>query len=137
MRALKSFVSVDKLISSPLIFTKKGAITQDYVDLAFASKAHFPEPNICLDGRFEPCHVVHLGRGFAFVANVPKDEGLAQVPIKEKPNETTEHICWLRSRSNVQGIRDLWIWRWRSVVRNTVRQGESHLLQLHSLWLDS
>nr|WP_255487078.1 LysR family transcriptional regulator [Oceanospirillum sediminis] len=101
-------VSVDELIRHPLIFTTKGAITQDFVDQAFASKGHFPEPNICLDGRFETCHAVHLGLGigFAFVEDVPKDEGLAQVPIKEKPNETTEHICWLRSRSNVQGIRD-------------------------------
>ncbi len=101
-------VSVDELMNHPLIYTKKGAITQEYVDLAFASKGHYPEPNICLDGRFETCHAVHLGLGigFAFVEDVPKDEGLAQVPIKEEPNETTEHICWLKSRSNVQGIRD-------------------------------
>ncbi len=101
-------VSVDELMNHPLIYTKKGAITQDYVDMAFASKGHYPEPNICLDGRFETCHAVHLGLGigFAFVEDVPKDKGLAQVPIKEEPNETTEHICWLKSRSNVQGIRD-------------------------------
>ncbi len=106
--AKQNSISVTELIEHQLIFTKKGAITQEYVDRAFASKGLFPEPNICLDGRFETCYAVHLGLGigFAFVEDVPKDNNLAQIPIKEKPNEATEHICWLKSRSDVQGIQD-------------------------------
>lgn len=101
-------VSVTQLMDCRLIFPKNNSFTRKCIDGAFSGQNLKPTVHLFMDSRHDTCEaVVHgLGIGFALQKDIRPDTRYRAVPIRELDQPVVEHLVWLRSRSELAGIRD-------------------------------
>lgn len=102
-------VSVHELIQQTLIFSRTDAYTQQAIDRAFASQQLTPRPNIFMDSRYDTCEAVYygLGVGFALENDIhPNPARYHLIPVAEAPEQTVEHLVWLKVRSALPHIKN-------------------------------
>ena len=101
-------VRIHQLQDDPLIFYREEAFTQQMVNRTFARHDLTPNSHVIMETRQDICEaVVHgLGIGFALASDIRKDSRFRAIPIIEATEQVTEHVVWLKTRSNLPGIKD-------------------------------
>ncbi|WP_286238804.1 LysR family transcriptional regulator [Neptuniibacter halophilus] len=104
----ESEVSLVQLNRESLIFSRSHSLTQFVIDEGFSQANLEPCSHILMDNRQEICEAVSfgLGIGFAFENDIRPESRIELRPIRELSDEVVEHVCWLKNRSTLPGIRD-------------------------------
>ncbi len=106
--ANESSLSVHQLKDEPLIFYREQAFTQQLANRTFARHNLHPTSHVIMETRQDICEaVVHgLGIGFALASDIRQDNRFRSIPVEEATEQVTEHVVWLKTRSNLPGIKD-------------------------------
>ncbi|EAQ63838.1 transcriptional regulator, LysR family protein [Marinomonas sp. MED121] len=101
-------VSPHDLIQDALIAFKDSSFTQDYVKAVF-SKANLQpkfEMMMSISEHVSNAVVEGLGVGFSLSDDIRADPRYTLVPVAGTDMDITEHVVWLKTRSQQQGIRE-------------------------------
>ncbi len=103
----ESVTAVD-LMDDPLIAYKDNSFTQEYVREVFSSGNLQPRFEMMMSTSEHVSNAVvqGLGIGFALTDDIRPDSRYALVPVAETDMDVTEHVVWLKHRSQQQGVRE-------------------------------
>ncbi|WP_261841858.1 LysR family transcriptional regulator [Aliamphritea ceti] len=101
-------VTAHDLIEDPLIAYKNNSFTQEYVKAVFSSAELNPRFEMMMSTSEHVSNAVvqGLGVGFALSDDIRPDHLYALVPVEGTDMDVTEHVVWLKTRSQQQGIRE-------------------------------
>ncbi|GAA0783932.1 LysR family transcriptional regulator [Marinobacterium sediminicola] len=102
-----SRLSLHQLQDESLIFSRRYSYTQQLLDRLIQQEGLALKSSIWIDSRTDICEAVAhgLGVGFAFKGDIPAQGEYAVVPIAEAAEAITEHVVWLKSRSDLPEVR--------------------------------
>ncbi|WP_315980587.1 LysR family transcriptional regulator [Aliamphritea spongicola] len=101
-------VTARDLIGDSLIAYKDNSFTQEYVREIFSSEHLQPRFEMMMSTSEHVSNAVvqELGVGFALSDDIRPDPRYALVPVAGTEMDVTEHVVWLKTRSQQQGIRE-------------------------------
>lgn len=101
-------VTPHDLIDDSLIAFKDSSFTQDYVKAVFSKAKLKPkfEMMMSISEHVSNAVVEGLGVGFSLSDDIRADSRYSLVPVAETAMDITEHVVWLKTRSQQQGIRE-------------------------------
>lgn len=105
--AVLQSLSLRQLEGESLIFSHRYSYTQQLLDSLVQQAGLALKSTILIDSRTDICEAVahDLGIGFAFRGDIPVQGPYAVVPIREASSAVTEHVVWLKARSDLPEVR--------------------------------
>lgn len=100
-------LSLRQLERESLIFSRRHSYTQQTLETLARESGVTLKSGILIDSRTDICAAVAhgLGIGFAFRGDIPSQGQHAVVPIAEATQAITEHVVWLKGRSDLPEVR--------------------------------
>ena len=100
-------LSLRQLERESLIFSRRHSYTQQTLETLARESGVTLKSGILIDSRTDICEAVThgLGIGFAFRGDIPSQGRHAVVPIAEATQAITEHVVWLKGRSDLPEVR--------------------------------
>lgn len=102
-------LSLRELTRESLIFSRRHSYTQQTLENLARKAGVTLQSSILIDARTDICEAVAqgLGIGFAFRGDIPARGAYALVPVAEAVDVVTEHVVWLKRRSDLPEVRCL------------------------------